>query len=91
MVDDIGVLEAMIGQPAEIDLMCAVAAAGKTDVGLARLAGPIDDTADDRNRQRRRYMGEALLEPFDRLDHFELLSRAGRARNHRDPAPAQVQ
>ena len=38
VVDDVGVLQAMVGQAVDVNLMGAVAAAGEDDVGLARLA-----------------------------------------------------
>jgi hypothetical protein len=79
----------MVGDAAQINLMRVVAAAGEADIGLARLARPVDDAADDREGQRRRDVGEPLFEQFDGLDHLELLARAGRAGDHRDPAPAQ--
>src|SRR5215471_18833194 len=56
MVDDVGILQAMVRQAVDIDLMGAVAPAGKADVGLARLAGTVDHAADDRDRERRRDM-----------------------------------
>src|SRR5438876_8151355 len=79
MVDDIGVLQAVVGQAADIHLMGAVAAAGETDIGLARLARAVDDTTDDRRGQGWGDVREALLEPLDGLDDLELPSRAGRA------------
>ena len=91
VLDDVLVLEAVIGHAGDIDLMRAVAAAGEADVGLARLAGAVDDAADDRERDRRRDVGEALLERRHGLDDVELLARAGRARDHGDAAPAQLQ
>jgi len=51
MIDDVGVLEPMIGRPFEIDHVRAVAAAGEADVGFRRLARAVDDAADDRDRQ----------------------------------------
>ena len=91
MVDDVGVLQAVVGEAADIDLVGAVAAAGEADIGLARLARAVDDAADHRHRQRRRDVREALLEPLDGLDHLELLARAGRAGDDGDAAAAQVQ
>ncbi len=91
MVDDVGVSQAVVGEAADVDLVSAVAAAGKADIGLARLARAIDDAADHRHRQRRRDVRQAFLEPLDRLDHLELLPGAGRARNHRDAAAPQAQ
>jgi hypothetical protein len=41
VVDDVGVLQAVIGQAADINLVGAVAAAGEADVGFARLARPL--------------------------------------------------
>ena len=38
VVDDIGVLQPVVGKPADIDLVGVVAAAGEADIGLARLA-----------------------------------------------------
>jgi len=85
MVDDVGVFQTMVGEATDIDLVGAVAAAGKADIGLARLARAVDDAADHRHGQRRRDVREALLEPLDRLDDLELLARAGWARNDGDP------
>jgi hypothetical protein len=45
MIDDVGVFQTVVGQTADIDLMRAVAAAREPDIGLARLARSIDDTA----------------------------------------------
>ena len=50
MIDDVLVLEAMVGKAADIHLMRAVAAAGEADVGFARFARAVDDAADDRDR-----------------------------------------
>src|SRR3954447_16094369 len=72
MIDDIGVLQPVVGDAAQINLMRVVAPAGQADIGLARFAGPVDDAADDRQRQRRRYMREPLLQHLDRLDDLEL-------------------
>jgi hypothetical protein len=91
MVDDVGVLQTMVGKTANVDLVGAVAAAGEADVGLARLARAVDDLADHRQGERRRDVREAFLELLDGLDDLELLPRAGRARDHRDAAPPQVQ
>jgi len=90
MIDDVDVLQPVVRQAADIDLVGAVAAAGKADIGLARLTRTVDDTTDDRNGQRRRDVREALLEPLDGLDDLELLAGAGRARNHRDAAAPQI-
>src|SRR5215471_724999 len=54
VVDDVGVLQAVVGAAAEVDLVRAVAAAGEADIGLARLARAVDDAADDRHRKWRR-------------------------------------
>src|SRR5262249_26083156 len=43
MVDDAGIPQPVVGDAAEIDLMRVVAAAGEADIGLARLAGPVDN------------------------------------------------
>ena len=69
----------MVGEAADVDLVGAVAAAGEADIGLARLARTVDDAADHRQGQRRRDVGEALLEALDGLDDLELLAGAGRA------------
>ena len=50
VVDDVGVLQAVVGEAADVDLVGAVAAAGEADIGLARLARAVDDAADDRER-----------------------------------------
>src|SRR5215831_14910039 len=47
MVDDVGILQAVVGQTADIDLVGAVAATGQADIGLARLARAVDDAADN--------------------------------------------
>jgi hypothetical protein len=70
--------------------MRAVPTAGEADIGLARLARTIDHAADNRDRQWRGDMGEALFEALDRLNHFELLPGARRAGNDGDPSAAQV-
>src|SRR5207248_8408911 len=71
VIDNVGILEPVVGHAADIDLMRVVAAAGKADIGLARFAWPIDDAADHRQRQRRRDMSEPLLEYLDRLDDLK--------------------
>ena len=71
--------------------MDAAPAAGQPDVGFARFSRPVDDAADDRQRHRRRDVGEALLQRGDRLDDRELLPRAGWAGDDRDAAMAQMQ
>ena len=65
--EDVGVFEAVVGEAADVELVGAVAAAGEADIGLARLARAVDDTADDRHLQWRRDVREALLEPLDVL------------------------
>src|SRR5688572_11425316 len=49
MVDDRLILEPMMRLAGDVDHMRAIAAAGETDIGLARLAGSVDDAADDRD------------------------------------------
>src|SRR5437763_15305620 len=51
--DDISILEAVVGGPADIDLMRVVAAAGAADIGLAGFPRSLDDAADPRGGQRR--------------------------------------
>ncbi len=53
MIDDAGVLQAVMRYAGDIDLVRAVAAAGEADVGLARLARAVHDAADHRHRHRR--------------------------------------
>src|SRR5262249_19599163 len=50
MVDQVGVVDAIGRRTVEIDLPVALAgaAAGEPQIGLARLAGTVDDAADDR-------------------------------------------
>src|SRR3546814_9148337 len=50
--DHDGVLYMVVGDARQIDHMLAVAAAGDADVGFARLAGAVDDAAEDRERHR---------------------------------------
>jgi len=57
----------VIGNPADVDLVRVVAAAGEADIGFARLARTVDDAADHRKGQRRRDVGEAFLEHLDRF------------------------
>jgi hypothetical protein len=45
VVDDVGVLQAVVGEAADVDLVGAVAAAGEADVGFARLARAVGDAA----------------------------------------------
>src|SRR3954469_751410 len=77
VVDDIGVLQPVVGDAAQIDLVRVVAATGQSDIGLARLARPVDDAADDRQGQRRRDVRETLFQHLDGLYDPELLTRAG--------------
>src|SRR5208282_536696 len=88
MIDDVLILEAVVGQAGDVDLMGVVAAAGETDIGLARLARAVDDAADDRERYRRGDVRQALLQHLDRLDDLEILARAGRAGDDGDAAAA---
>ncbi len=85
------VLQPMMRHARDIDLMRAVAAAGEADIGLARLAGAVDDAADDRERHRRGDVREPLLQHLDGLDDVEFLARAGRAGDDGDAAMAQAE
>src|SRR6185312_4376294 len=89
VIDDALILEAVVRHAGNIDLMRIVAATGETDIGFARLARPVDDAADHRERHRRGDMRQALLQDLDRLDDFEILPRAGGARDDADAAPPQ--
>ena len=66
--------------------MLAGAAAGDADVGLARLAGAVDDAAEHRERQRHADMLEPLLERLDGADHIEALPCAARTGDDPDAA-----
>src|SRR5688572_10817335 len=88
MVDHVGVLDMMVGDSGQIDHMLALAAAGDSDVGLARLAGAVDDAAEHRERHRRADMGEPLLQLLDGADDVEALAGAARAGDDADAAVA---
>src|SRR5690349_24126865 len=91
MVDDVGILQAVVGEAADVDLVGTVAAAGKADIGLARFTRAVYDAADHRHGQWGRDVREALFEALDGLDDLELLAGAGRARDHSDAAAPQAQ
>ena len=91
MIDDIGVYDLVIGDAVEIDHVGAVAAAGETDVGLARLAWSVDDATDHRQGHGRGDMREPLFEQTHRLDHRKALARARWTRDDRHAAMAQPQ
>src|SRR5258708_5461577 len=91
VVDHALILQPVRCHAAEIDLMCVVAAAREADIGLARLARTVDDTADDGQGQRRRDVGQLLLADADRLDDVEILPRAGWARDDRHAAPPEAE
>src|SRR3546814_2104640 len=71
--------------------MLAVAAAGDADVGFARLAGAVDDAAEDRERHRGLDMLERILEPLHGADDVETLPRAARARHDADAAGPEAE
>src|SRR5690606_25373777 len=75
----------------EIDHVLAGAAAGNSDIGLARFAGAVHDTAEHRERKRRLYVLESLLERVDRADYVETLASAAWARNDADATGAQAE
>src|SRR5437763_11350422 len=91
MVDHVGILDMMIGDSGEIDHMLAVTAAGDADVGLARLARPVDDAAEHRERHRRADVAEPFLQRLDSADDVEALARAGRAGDDADAAIADAE
>ena len=91
MVDDALVLQAVCRHAGKIDLMGIVAAAGETDVGLARLAGAVHHAADHRKGHRRGDVSQPRLQRLDGADDVKLLARAGRAGHDVDAAMAQVQ
>src|SRR5688500_8727871 len=53
VVDHFLVPNMMVGDSGEVDHVLALAAAGDADVGLARLAGAVDDAAEHAERHRR--------------------------------------
>src|SRR3546814_2479919 len=48
VIDHVGILHMVVGDAREIDHVGAVAAAGDAAIGLARLAGAVDDAAEHR-------------------------------------------
>src|SRR6185295_13455072 len=91
VIDHVGVLDMMIGDSRQIDHVLALAAAGDADVGLARLAGAVDDAAEHRERHRRADVGEALFQLLDGADDVEALARAARAGDDADAAVADAE
>src|SRR4051812_47423278 len=91
MVDHVLVADMMVGDARQIDHMLPVAAAGDADVGLARLAGAVDDAAEHRERHWRADMAQPLLERLDGADDVEALARAGRAGDDADTAVADAE
>ena len=91
MLDDVAIRQPVIGETRHIDLMRSLSAACQADIGLARLARAIYHTADDRHRYRHIDMFETLLDHLNCRNHVELVTRTGRAGNHRDTAAAQAQ
>src|SRR6185369_17501947 len=78
----------MVGDPRQIDHVRPVPAARQSNVGLARFARPVDDTAEHRKRHRRLDMLEPIFERLDGADHVETLASAARARDDSDSAAA---
>src|SRR3546814_18508832 len=81
----------VVGDARQIDHMLAVAAAGDADVGFARLAGAVDDAAEDRERHRGLDMLERILEPLHGADDVDTLPRAARARHDADAAGPEAE
>ena len=91
MLDDVGILHAMVRDTRDVDLMRAVAAAGEADIRLPCLARSIHHTANDRHRHRRGDVGHTFFQSLDGTDHVVLLTGAGGAGDDVDAAMAQVQ
>ena len=67
MLDHIRRLGLVVGLAGQIDHVLAVATAGDTDIGHQRLTGAVDHAADDRQRQRRLDVGQALFQRRHRI------------------------
>src|SRR5688500_189273 len=91
MVDHVLVADMVVGDAGEVDHVLALAAAGDADVGLARLAGAVDDAAQYRQRHRRADVAEALLELLNGADDVEALAGAARAGDDADAAVADAE
>src|SRR3546814_8467003 len=78
----------VVGDAREIDHVGAVAAAGDADIGLARLAGAVDDAAEHRPAHRRADVLEALLQFLDGADDVDAVPRATGAPDDADAADA---
>ena len=62
----------MVGFAAQVDQIGLTT--GQANVGLAGLAGAVDDTADDRHVERFQDILQALFQGIDRGDHIEILA-----------------
>ena len=76
MLDDVAIRQPVISKARNINLMSSPAATREADIGFPRLAGAVDDTADDGNRHRNVDMLQPFLDDLHCLDDVELLARA---------------
>ena len=76
MIDQTGLVDPVVGDAVDIHEVGVVAAAGEADVGLPGLAGSVDDTTDDRERQGRGDVLQPVLQHLHRPDDGERLARA---------------
>src|SRR5690606_23622859 len=89
-LDDLGLGHRLDDLALHEDLALAVAARD-TEVGVARLAGPVHDAAHDRDAQRHRHVLEALRDALGERVHVDLRAAARRARDDLERALAQVE
>ena len=68
-----------------------VAAAGDPEVGVARLARPVDGAAEHRDLEVLRVLVQPLLDDLRQLLHADVVAAAGGARDHDRPALAQAE
>ena len=91
MLDHVGILDMVVGDPRQIDHMLAIAAAGEADIGFTRFAGAVDDAAQHRQRHRGADMLEPFLQGLDGADDVEPLPRAAWAGDDADAAVADAE
>src|SRR5215472_9183735 len=93
MLDQTDIVDPVAWLAIEIDLAMplAGASAGEADVCLARLAGTVDNAADDAERHWRGDVFQPFFQYLDGVDDIEALTRAGRAGHDVHAAMAQVE
>jgi hypothetical protein len=91
VLDHFVIIEFVVDFAGAVDHAGPFAAAGEADVGVEGLAWAVYHAANDGERERFRYMGEALFQRFDGADHVKALAGARWARDDVYPAMAQAE